>query len=211
MHVWTSSARQWDTAMEANQPTQTPLQSYSLRQSTSMGSMERVPHPLSQRSNPKLRQLLNPPPMMLPDAIHLFGAVDMTQPPPVLLHADYDNLFSYFAYELLASLAWASTPARVEYFYFSERKIPCDNILRGEASQYASLLYNDVHPEAPMRVLSPYWPVHLDLSMEIKIQQPMPDELPVTPPPKYHFPPSPIKGEEDPQGHTAKGMYPSAE
>ncbi len=67
--------------------------------------------------------------MMLPDAIHLFGAVDMTQPPPVLLHADYDNLFSYFAYELLASLAWASTPARVEYFYFSERKIPCDNIL----------------------------------------------------------------------------------
>ncbi len=120
--------------------------------------------------------------MTLPNAIHLFGKVDMAQPPSVLLHAAYDNLFSYFAYELLASLVWASTTARIEYFHFSERNILCDNILRGEASQYASLLYNNIHPEAPMRVLSLYWPVHLDLLPDIEIQEPMPDE-PLQPPP----------------------------
>ncbi len=43
--------------------------------------------------------------MMLPNAIHLFREVDMAQPPPVLLYAAYNNLFSYFAYELLASPA----------------------------------------------------------------------------------------------------------
>ncbi len=67
--------------------------------------------------------------MTLPDAIRLFGEVDMAQPPSVLLHTDYDTLFSYFAYELLASPAWASTPAKLEYSYFSERNVPCDNIL----------------------------------------------------------------------------------
>ncbi len=120
--------------------------------------------------------------MLLPNAIHLFGEVNMAQPPSVLLHASYDDLFSYFAYELLASPVWASTTAGMEYFYFSERKIPCDNILRGEAGQYASLLYNDVHPEAPMRVLSPYRSVHLDLPPDIEIPGPMPDEPPQPPP-----------------------------
>ncbi len=72
--------------------------------------------------------------MTLCDTIHLFGAVNMTQPPLVLLHANYEDLFSYFAYELLSSPALASTPARMEYFYFSERRIPCNNIIQGEAS-----------------------------------------------------------------------------
>ncbi len=106
----------------------------------------------------------------------------MTQPPSVLLHAAYDNLFSHFAYELLASPVWARTPTGLEYFYFSERNIPCDNILRGEAGRYASLLYNDVHLEAPMRVLSPYRPIHLNIPPDIKIQEPMLDELPQAPP-----------------------------
>ncbi len=69
----------------------------------STGSMERVPCPPSQRSNP--RQLPEPPTMTLPNAIHLFREMDMAQPPSVLLHAAYDDLFSYFAYELLVSLA----------------------------------------------------------------------------------------------------------
>ncbi len=98
----------------------------------SMGSMERVPCPPSRRDTP--RQLLNPPPMTLYDAIHLFGVVNMAHPPPVLLHANYNHLFNHFAYELLSSQAWAGTDARREYIYFSERNIPCDNILQGEAS-----------------------------------------------------------------------------
>ncbi len=120
--------------------------------------------------------------MTLPNAICLFGEVDMAQPPSVLLHAAYDNLFSYFAYELLASLVWVSTPAGIEYFYFLERNIPCGNILWGEASWYASLLYNDIHPEAPMRVLSPYRLIHFNLPLDIEIQEPMPDEPPWPPP-----------------------------
>ncbi len=127
--------REWQQSEEVgslSQMTQILPQSYSPRQNTSMGSMEKVLSPLSQRSN--LRQLLEPLTMTLPNAIRLFREVDMAQPPSVLLHAAYDDLFSYFAYELLASPVWASTPARMEYFYFSERKIPCDNILQGEAS-----------------------------------------------------------------------------
>ncbi len=111
----------------SSQTTQILPQRYSLRQSMSTESMEKVPHPPSRRSNP--RQLPDPLPMMLPDAIHLFGEVNMPQPPSVLLHADYNTLFSYFAYELLASPVWASTTTRREYFYFSERNIPCNNIL----------------------------------------------------------------------------------
>ncbi len=48
----------------------------------------------------------------------------MIQPPLVLLHANYKDLFSYFAYELLSSPALASTPARMEYFYFSKKENP---------------------------------------------------------------------------------------
>ncbi len=39
---------------------------------------------------------------------------------------------------------------------------------------------NDVHPEAPMRVLSPYQPIHLNLPLDIEILGPMPDEPPTT-------------------------------
>ncbi len=168
---------------QASQTTQTPSFTNSPRWSMSMGSTERALRPQSHRSNPSPRQLLNPPLMMLPDAIHLFGAVNMTQPPPILLHADYNDLFRYFAYELLSSLQWASTTAGTKYFYFSERRIPCDNIPQRDTGWYASLLYNNVHPGAPMRVLSPYQPIHLDLPPEIKTQDPMLDKPPVFPPP----------------------------
>ncbi len=87
----------------SSQTTQILPQSYSLRWSMLTGSMVRVLCPPSQRSN--LRQVPDPLTMMLPDAIRLFGEVDMAQPPSVLLHTDYDTLFSYFAYELLASPA----------------------------------------------------------------------------------------------------------
>ncbi len=73
--------------------TQTQQPMYSPRRSTSMESMGKASHPQSWRSNPSPRQLLRPPPMTLTDTIHLFGAVNMTQPPDVLLHADYYNLF----------------------------------------------------------------------------------------------------------------------
>ncbi len=66
---------------------------------------------------------------MLPEAICLFQTKTFIQIPEVLLQADYDNLFRYFAYELLSSPAWASTNAGIEYSYFSQRQIPCDNIL----------------------------------------------------------------------------------
>ncbi len=138
-------------ATRATQPVR-----HSPRVSTSMGSTGRAPHPQSQRFNPSPRQLPRPPPMTLTDAIHLFRAVNMSQPPDVLLHADYYDLFNYFAYKLLFSLVWASTDTGINYFYLSSLHVPVNSILQREAGQYASLLYNDVHPEAPMRVLTPY-------------------------------------------------------
>ncbi len=120
---------------QAGQTGQTPPQRYSLRRSMSMESMERAPlHPASYRSNPSPRQLPSLPVMMLADAIHLFRAVNMTQPPDVLLHADYYDLFSYFAYELLSSLAWASTDTRIDYFYLSLLHVNVDSILQRESS-----------------------------------------------------------------------------
>ncbi len=106
----------------------------------------------------------------------------MTQPPDVLLHADYYNSFSYFAYELLASLAWASTNAGINYFHLASLQVPIDSILQREAGRYASLLWNDTHLEAPMRVLTPYQKIVINLPLDDKIQAPMPDEPPVAPP-----------------------------
>ncbi len=148
-----------------------------------MGSMEKAPMCLqSWRSNPSPRQLLSLPLMTLPEAIHLFETGTFIQMPEVLIWADYDNLFRYFAYELPSIPVWASTNARTDYFYFSEKGITVDNILQHDAGQNACLLYNEIHPEAPMRVLSPYQRIMINLLPDIKIQKLMPDEPPVPSP-----------------------------
>lgn len=116
--------------------------------------------------------------MTLPDIIRLLETRKLTYMPEVLLQADYDDLFRYFAYELLSSSAWVNTDARIDYFYFSQRRIHTDNILQGEACQYACLLYNDIHLEAPMRVLSPYQKIMIDLPLDIETPEPMLDEPP---------------------------------
>ncbi len=146
----------------------------------------------------------------LPDAIRLFRAVNMFHPPLVLLHADYDNLFNYFAYKLLHSQTWAGTDTGREYIYFSERNIPCNNILQGEAGRYASLLYNDVHPDAPMRVLSPYRPIHLNLPLDIEIPGPMLDEPPQAPPHAPIITAFSYDRRQAPPGTYSKGYLPFA-
>lgn len=75
--------------------------------------------------------------------------------PEVLLKATYGDLFKHFVYELLSDLAWANTKAGQDYFHYSQ-KILVNYILQEEPSRFACLLYNIIHPDMPMRVISPY-------------------------------------------------------
>ncbi len=123
--------------------------------------------------------------MTLSNAINIYATTrfdDLMIPiPEVLAHADYDDLFSYFAYELPFIPAWGETEAGNDYFMNQQRGLPADKILQYKAGRNACILYNEVHPNAPMRVLSPYKRVTIDLP-EIEIQGPMSDKVPVAPP-----------------------------
>ncbi len=59
-----------------------------------------------------------------------------------------------------------------------QRGLPVDDILQYEAERNAHLLYNEIHPDALMWILTLYE----EVTAEIEIQEPMPDELPVAPP-----------------------------
>ncbi len=93
----------------------------------------------------------------------------------VLTRADYCDLYNYFAYELPFVLAWGGTPAGNDYFMKKQRGIPADDILQYEAERNARLLFNKIHTDNPMWALTPYE----DITAEIEIQEPMPDEPPV--------------------------------
>ncbi len=112
---------------------QIPSLSSFLHGNISTESMGKVPRAASQRSSwlpRRLPTLL----MTLTEAIRLFKIGKLIQIPEILFHTSFNKLFTYFAYELLSNPEWATTDARVEYFYFSQHHIPCDNILQGEAS-----------------------------------------------------------------------------
>ncbi len=55
-----------------------------------------------------------------------------------------------------------------------QRGLPANEILQYKAERNARLLFNKLHPDNPMRALTPY----KDVTAEIEIQEPMPDKLP---------------------------------
>ncbi len=87
--------------------------------------------------------------MMLSNAIHLFEMTRFNEPTDIILEilvqAHYNDLFSYFAYELPFILAWGETKARNDYFMNQQRGLPSNQILRYEAGRNACLLYNKIH------------------------------------------------------------------
>ncbi len=95
------------------------------------------------------------PPMMLSNAIHIHEMTrfdDLTiSIPEILVQVDYNDLFSYFAYELPFILAWRNTKAGNDYFMNKQRNLPADEILQYEAGRNACLLYNEIHRDAPMQ------------------------------------------------------------
>lgn len=136
--------------------TQTP-QKYSPSENISMGSPGEAPlHLQSQHLNP-LPGKLPSPSQTLCSAIYLFNTGKLTRTLEVLLTATYDNLFKHFVHKLLANPAWAETEAGYNYFHYSQKmKISINYILQAKAGQFACLLYNDIHPETPIGVISPY-------------------------------------------------------
>lgn len=98
--------------------------------------------------------------------------------PDVLRQADFCDLYNYFAYEIPFILAWGETQAGNDYFMKKQRGLPADDILQYEAEWDTCFLWNKIHLDAPVRVLTPYE----EATAEIEIQEPMPDEPPVPPP-----------------------------
>ncbi len=151
-----------------------------------MESTEKVPNrPQSRQSICSTQQTPTLPLMTLSNTIHIY---EMTRfedfnisVPEILVQADYDSLFRYFAYELPFIPAWGETKARNNYFMNQQRDLPSDQILQYKAGRNACLLYNEIHQDVSMQVLSPYKKIPIKLP-EIEIQEPMPDE-PLVPPP----------------------------
>lgn len=89
------------------------------------------------------------PLMTLSNAIHLYEITRFNDPmdiiPEILVQAHYNELFSYFAYELPFIPAWGETKARNDYFMNQQRGLPSDQILQYKAGRNACLLYNEIH------------------------------------------------------------------
>ncbi len=116
----------------------------------------------------------------------------------ILIQADYHDLYSYFAYELAFVQAWGETQAGNNYFMNKQRNLPADDILQYKAEQNTRLLFNKIHWDAPMSVLTPYE----HATTQIEIQEPMPDEPLVSLPRVSIGTFSCVRGQEPP------GMYP---
>ncbi len=134
LQVSTDSVRHKDMRGPVRQLAQTLPQSYSPKQSTSTEFMEKVlSHPPSCQSIHSTQPTQTPPLMTLTNAIQIYEMTrfeDLTvQIPEVLVQADYNNLFSYFAYELPFILAWVKTKAGNDYFMNQQRNLPSDEIL----------------------------------------------------------------------------------
>ncbi len=114
----------------------------------------------------------------------------------ILIQAEYTELYSYFAYELPFMPPWGKTQAGNDYFMKKQQGLPANEILQYEAERNAHLLFNELHPDAPMQVLIPY------VEATIETQGPMPDEPPVAPPRTAIGTFSYVRGQEPP------GTYP---
>ncbi len=116
------------------------------------------------------------------DAIHIYEQTRFDNAhlltPQILIQVDYHDLYNYFAYEIPFIPAWGETQARNNYFMTKQKDLPADHILQYEAEWNTCLLYNKLHPDNPIRPLTPYE----DATAEIEIQEPMPDTPLVAPP-----------------------------
>ncbi len=75
-------------------------------------------------------------------------------------------------------LTWGTTQAGNDYFMNKQRNQPADSILQYEAERNAHLLFNELHPDNLIWVLTLY----KEVTAEIEIQEPMTDEPPIAPP-----------------------------
>ncbi len=139
-----------------------------------MGSMSLLSHPPSQRAITPLPSRLPTPVRTVHTDIHAALSIyeegslnDPHFPPPqVLAQAEYFQLYSYFAYKLPFASVWGTTPASNDYFMKKKQGLPADDVLQYEAERHARLLFNDLHPDTPMQILTPYE----DALAEIDIQ-----------------------------------------
>ncbi len=123
----------------------------------------------------------------------------------ILTQAEYTELYSYFAYKLPFIPTWGETQAGNDYFMKKQQGLPANKILQYEAERNTHLLFNELHPDALMRVLTLYE----EITTEIEIQEPMPDEPLVAPPQTAIGTFSYIRGQEPP-GTYLRGYIPFA-
>ncbi len=100
---------------------------------------------------------------------------------------------------------WGTTQASNDYFMNKQRNQPVDGILQYEAEPNARLLFNKLHLDNLMQVLTPYE----EATAEIEIQEPMLDEPPVAPPRTAFGTFSYVRGQELPGTYT-RGYQPFA-
>ncbi len=84
-----------------------------------------------------LIQPIPTPPRNIHDNIHAALSIYEQNPdqqtPQVLTHANYSDLYNYFAYELPFVLAWGETQAGNDYFMKKQKGFPADDILQYDA------------------------------------------------------------------------------
>ncbi len=86
-----------------------------------------------------------------------------------------------------------------------QQGLPANEILQYEAERNTHLLFNELHPDALMRTLTPYE----EATAEIEVQRPMPDAPPVVPPRATFGTFSYVRGNEPP-GTNTRGYRPFA-
>ncbi len=67
---------------------------------------------------------------------------------------------------------WGVTQASNNYFMKKQQGLPADEILQYKAERNARLLFNELHPDAPMRILTPYE----EATAKTETPRPIPDE-----------------------------------
>ncbi len=150
--------------------------------------------------------------MMLSSAIHIYEMTRFNNfnmvIPKILVQADYDSLFRYFTYELPFIPAWGNTKVGNDYFMNQQQGLPSNQILQYKAGRNACLLYNEIHRDAPMQMLSLYRKIPINLP-EIEIQELMPDE-PLVPPSQAPVPAFSYVRGQVPPGTYLHGYIPFA-
>ncbi len=199
---WQSYSRPLSRNMDisqVSQAAQTPLSIYDPRHPSPHSSSMESPRVPSRLPSWCAITPINPY-SHLRSTLHLYEQTrfdDILFPAPrILTQAEYTELYSYFAYELPFMPPWGETQAGNDYFMKKQQGLPANEILQYEAERNARLLFNELHPDAPMWTLIPYE------EAAIETQELMPDEPPVAPPQTTIGTFSYIRGHEPPGTNT---------